>query len=177
MNFNLSTVVTLIYLKDDLKSHLRRSIHVEDEEAALQLKDVEDDEQPSYWSQSCKPVFEVLRKLGILEEEDPGTAWKFPHSVLYPNLQIGYFKEKMRSNFLFRSPELYFSVIDHVLMLISFYMALWVVNFSYSTASFPNQSDRINWIVASLVPGIASALLFIYVVRTSFLVKVKLALH
>ena len=78
----------------------------------------------------------------------------------------------MRSNFLFKSPELYFSIIDHILMLISFYMALWVVNFSYSTAPFPNESDRTNWIVGSLVPGIASALLFIYVVRTSFLVKV-----
>lgn len=78
----------------------------------------------------------------------------------------------MKSNFLFNSPDLYFSFIDHILMLISFYMSLWVVNFSYSTAPFP-QPNRSDWIVGSLAPGVASGLLFIYVVRTSFIIKVQ----
>ena len=130
----------------------------------------EEEEKPSCF----EPVLTVLRKLGIAEEEDPGCTYHYICWIhcTYGLFGVGYFKEKMRSNFLFNSPELYFSLIDLVLMLISFYMALWVVNFSYSTGPFP-EADRSNWIVGSLVPGVASALLFTYVVRTSFLVKVN----
>jgi hypothetical protein len=98
---------------------------------------------------------EALRYVGLVEEEETGK-----------------FSPKMRSMFLFKSPEAFFSFIDHILMLISFYWALWVVNFAYSTNQF-YEPDRSAWKVYSLLPAIGCTLVFIYVVRSSYLLKVS----
>jgi hypothetical protein len=81
------------------------------------------------------------------------------------------FSANMKSVFILKSPELYFSAIDQCLMLISFYLSLWVVNFAYSASSLPYISERIMWSFVSLLPVFFSFGVFAYVVRSSYVLK------
>ena len=49
---------------------------------------------------------------------------------------LGEFSPKARAMFLFGRPALYFRTIDHLLIVIAFYMALWVAQFTYSCNVF-----------------------------------------
>ena len=85
----------------------------------------------------------------------------------------GVYTEEMRSVFLFRCPELYYNAIDLMLIIISFYLALWVVNFTYS-ANKLSQPDGYRFL--SLLPGALCSILLVYNVRSSYLLKVNVIL-
>lgn len=38
--------------------------------------------------------------------------------------------------FLWGNPRVFFQLVDHMMVLISFYLSLWVVNFTYSANAF-----------------------------------------
>jgi hypothetical protein len=87
---------------------------------------------------------------------------KDPHAPQYSS--------KMSSIFALRSPTAYFKTIDYLIMYISFYVALWLCNFMYSTDEFPSP-ERQAWKVISILPGIASMSMYSYVMRASSFLK------
>lgn len=66
--------------------------------------------------------------------------------------------------FLFSSPTLYFHCIQFLIMLISMYLSLWIVNYSFTGKGAWQK-------IYSLLPGLASAIVYIYIVKTSALLK------
>ena len=81
------------------------------------------------------------------------------------------FSKKMASVYLFGRPDLYFKTIDYLIMLISFYMALWMCNFVVSTNVFPPIAKEA-WKVYSLLPGLISFSMYSYVIRASAFLRV-----
>lgn len=86
------------------------------------------------------------------------------------------FSQKMAKVYLFGRPELYFKIIDYLIMLISFYMALWLCNFAVSTDAFP-PNIRETWKVYSLLPGLISFSMYSYVIRASAFLRVRVVLY
>lgn len=100
-------------------------------------------------------VLDTLSELGLLEEEEE---------------EHGVYTDEMRDVFLFSRPELYYIVIDLMLIIISFYLALWVVNFTYS-ANDLRQSAGYRFL--SLLPGLLCCALLVYNIRSSYILKVS----
>ena len=88
-----------------------------------------------------------------------------------PNAPV--FSQKMASVYLFGRPDIYFKTIDYLIMLISFYMALWVCNFVVSTNVFP-PIEKEAWKVYSLLPGLISFSMYSYVIRASAFLRVRI---
>ena len=82
------------------------------------------------------------------------------------------FSQKMASVYLFGRPDVYFKTIDYLIMLISFYMALWLCNFVVSTNVFPPVTKEV-WKVYSLLPGLISFSMYSYVIRASAFLRVR----
>lgn len=101
-------------------------------------------------------VLDLFTEYGLLGEEEE---------------EQGVYTEEMRAVFLFGRPELYYDIIDLMLIIISFYLAIWVVNFTYSA----NQLEQpAVYRFLSLLPGLLSGVLLVYNVRSSYLLKVIL---
>lgn len=99
-------------------------------------------------------LLNFISELGFGEEEEQGV-----------------YTDEMRGVFLFNRPELYYNVIDLMLIIISFYLALWVVNFTYSADKL-EQPDGYRFL--SLLPGLLCSGLMVYNVRSSYLLKVRI---
>jgi Ca2+-binding EF-hand superfamily protein len=64
----------------------------------------------------------------------------------------------------FSNPELYFDFVEVMTMMIAFYNAMWIVNFSNTAVLTHNPKF---WSTLSIFPGIFSFFLFIYVIKCS----------
>eukprot|EP01036_Dinobryon_divergens_P025445 gene25445-33995_t len=72
--------------------------------------------------------------------------------------------DNARKIFLFYNPELFFGCIQFLSLVISMYVSLWVMNFSFTA--------RTTWeMIYSLLPGLGSGLVYVYVVKSSALLK------
>ena len=70
-------------------------------------------------------------------------------------------------------PEWYFFLVQTQVMFIAFYLAMWVCNFltvSYVIAQ-GDKSTQIKWVFLSLLPGLLSAVLYMYCVKTAALLR------
>lgn len=72
--------------------------------------------------------------------------------------------EGISSVFLLKNPMLYFETVQALIMLISLYIALWLTNFLVAAKS-------IAYIIISLLPGLLSAVVYLYVVKSAALLK------
>lgn len=61
--------------------------------------------------------------------------------------QRGHYSDKALKLFAWQWPALYFKTIDHMHVIIAFYLSLWVVHFSYATLAFP-EPKRSAWRVS-----------------------------
>jgi hypothetical protein len=89
--------------------------------------------------------------------------------------QTGEYSSKAYQVFAFSKPYFYFRTVDHLLIIISFYMALWVVNFTYAAVVLQEPWSS-NWRFFSILPGIASMALYPFVVRSAFYLRVRTSL-
>ena len=76
--------------------------------------------------------------------------------------------------FWFQWPGLYFQTIMIQIMVISFYLALWVTNFG--AASITSTHNKL-WGLYSVLPGLLSAILYLYIVTCAALIKVGYYFH
>ncbi len=74
---------------------------------------------------------------------------------------------ELNSIFFLKSPELYFKTVVMFIMIISFYLALWITNFA-------SVSERMGsyWTTVTLLPGLFSIVIYMYVVKCAALLKV-----
>lgn len=70
--------------------------------------------------------------------------------------------------FLFDLPVLYFYLVTVMMMVISFYLAVWLTNFLYVSLYYLHSPT---WCVLSLIPGLASFMVYIYVIKCAALLK------
>lgn len=76
--------------------------------------------------------------------------------------------EDLSRIFLFKNPALYFDAVAITMMPISFYLALWITNFVDVAAYMDN---TVGWQIASIAPGIAAAICYMYSVRVASLLQ------
>ena len=82
-------------------------------------------------------------------------------------------KDDFSPLFWCNKPEWYFFLVQTQVMFIAFYLAMWVCNFltvSYVIAQ-GNKSTQIKWVFVSLLPGLLSAILYMYCVKTAALLR------
>lgn len=72
--------------------------------------------------------------------------------------------EYIKDLFWFSNPELYFETVRFFIMLVALYLALWLVD--YASAAIGAV-----WKVISILPGIFSAINYLYIVKTAALLK------
>ena len=72
--------------------------------------------------------------------------------------------EHIKDLFWLAKPEIYFEIVRFFIMLIALYISLWIVD--YSSAMVDS-----GWKTLSILPGILSAINYLYVVKTAALLK------
>ncbi len=73
--------------------------------------------------------------------------------------------------FCLSSPTLYFEWVFGMIMIISFYLALWISNYGAVALSLESKGNL--WVVLSGLPGLLSLLLYLYTVKCAVLLKVS----
>lgn len=71
--------------------------------------------------------------------------------------------------FWFGKPEWFFDAVEVFTMIISFYCALWIVNYSFVANSLHH--DVTFWKVITIVPGIICFILYIYLIKVAALLR------
>ena len=69
----------------------------------------------------------------------------------------------MKDIFWLLNPDLYFKVVQFVIMLIALYLAFWLVSFAGADVGY--------WKAIAIIPGLLSVLNYTYVVKTAALLK------
>ena len=71
--------------------------------------------------------------------------------------------------FFFGSPTFYFKVVETWIMVISLYMSLWLTNF---LAVAIRAEESAMWAIVSLIPGVMSTLIYMYIIEAAAMLKV-----
>lgn len=81
--------------------------------------------------------------------------------------------QKMGNIFIFNSLTLFFDFVEHMIMIISLYCALWTVNYLSFAWQMPH--DRSLWQIYTMSPGLFSLIFFAMSIRDVALLKVILS--
>jgi hypothetical protein len=71
--------------------------------------------------------------------------------------------------FWFGKPEIFFDVVEVFTMIISFYIALWIVNYAFA-ANYLHEHVTF-WKVITILPGIFCLFLYIYLIKVTALLR------
>lgn len=80
----------------------------------------------------------------------------------------GKFKVNMPNIFYFEGGAAYFEIVDHLMMLMSFYGAIWVLNYVFIARDLP---DALFWQFMTILPAFCSLAAYLVCVRSAALLK------
>ena len=76
---------------------------------------------------------------------------------------------RMKGVFLWNKASYFFDCVDHMMMIISFYLSLWIVN--YGTVAYRLPTEGVNYQLLTISPAIASTFVYLLTVRSTCLLK------
>ncbi len=82
-------------------------------------------------------------------------------------------RENFDDIFMFKKPDLFFGLVDVLIMPIAFYLALWITNYASLSKTLSNgvKSEEVRLQLLTVSPGIVCVLLYTYIVKVSALLS------